>query len=632
METTAIILIIILAAFLLIVVPTLAISAFVRVQRLQKRGGTDLNVHKRLSRLEERLAQVERKLAAPRPAAPAEVPPETPRLTLPPKPPQVAAQPPRPPVVPVIPQPTMAEKERPGGLDLETVIAGRWLNRVGILALLFAVSFFIKYAFENNWVGPRGRVAVGLLLGSALLPWSQWLLSRGYQYFSEGIAGLGAAVLYLSLWSGWHYYNLFGQGQAFAGMIVVTAAMVAVAVGRDSQRVALLALVGGFLTPLLVSTGRDQQVVLFTYLAVLVAGLLALARARHWAVLAPISFFATQIYFWGWYERFYDAEKLVRTSLFAALFFLLFAALPVARSWREGRLTTGETSVVLLNAFAYLVALRSTLWPEHRWTLTLVVLALAAAHLLVTRGLPRPREGKRALVGLLFVGLALTFATLAIPIRLEGKWITIAWAVEGAVLVWSGLRAKTRGLRVAGLLLFAIVAVRLAVFSIPAARFLWNARFAAFAVAVACFGAALYFVCREPVERDEIEKNAYALLGPAINVYALWALSLEAWDLFGRMQTLEFDRSLAQQLALSVVWTVYATGLIAVGVKRKAAGLRWQALALFGLVVGKVFLYDLSSLERFYRIVSFLVLGLVLLVVSFLYQRKLAAEKSGRET
>src|SRR3989441_11702917 len=105
-------------------------------------------------------------------------------------------------------QPLAAARHPAPRLDMETLIAGKWLNRLGILALLFAVSFFIKYAFDNNWVGPRGRVAIGLLLGSALLPWSGWLLRRGYPYFSEGIAGLGAAGLYLSLWAGWHYYRL----------------------------------------------------------------------------------------------------------------------------------------------------------------------------------------------------------------------------------------------------------------------------------------------------------------------------------------------------------------------------------------------------------------------------------------
>jgi uncharacterized membrane protein len=634
-----IILYLVLVLLFVVVVPILAIMAFVRVRRVERSRGTDPQVLQRLFALEQWMKSLEgRPGAPPSPArdAPSVAPPSVPSVPAPhapPAPPQAAPPAPSSPAVLRPARPSLTAGAAPAiagqGIDLENLIAGRWLNYVGILALLFAVAFFIKYAFDNNWVGPRGRVAIGLLLGTLMIPWSDYLLRRGYKYFSEGIAGLGAATLYLSVWSGLHYYKLFAQSAAFAGMIVITAAMVAVAVGRNSQRIAWLALAGGMLTPLLISTGKDQQLVLFTYLAVLSAGMLLLARVRNWPALSPLCFLATQVYFWGWYETFYEPGKLLPTALFATLFFTVFAALPVLRTWREGKLGVTEFLIVLANALVYLLALRVILWPEHRWTLTLAALALAALHLLVTRALPPAKPGERDFVRFLFAGLALTFVTLAIPIRMDGKWITMAWAVEGAVLVWSGFRAKTSWLRGMGIFLLAVAAFRLAAFPIRAEQFLLNGRFAAFAVVVASFACCYYFARSESPELGESEKTVFAVIGVAANVYALWALSLEAWDLFGRMQTLGIDRSLAQQLALSLVWTVYAAALLFAGIRRHSAALRWQGLTLIGLVVIKVFLIDLSSLERFYRIVSFLILGLVLLVISFLYQRRLAASKGG---
>ena len=344
--------------------------------------------------------------------------------------------------------------------NFEAVIAGRWLNYVGILALLFAVTFFLKYAFDNNWVGPRGRVGIGLLMGSALYPWSHWLLDRGYKYFSEGIAALGAAVLYLSLWAGWHYYAIFSQSTAFALMIVVTAATMIVAVGRNSERIAFLALLGGLLTPMLVSTGENHEVALFTYLAILGAGVLGIAWVRNWKSLPPAQFAATLIYFWGWYSDFYRDDELATTLIFATVFFILFAALPVVRSWRDGELSGLESAIVLINSLAYLVALREMLWPQNRWALTAAVLLLAAAHLGAERMLPEKRGGELRVARILYAGLALTFVTLAIPVRLDGRWITIAWAIEGAVLIWSGLRVKFPAMRWAGLVMFAVVAGR----------------------------------------------------------------------------------------------------------------------------------------------------------------------------
>ncbi len=125
-------------------------------------------------------------------------------------------------------------------------------------------------------------------------------------------------------------------------MIVVTAVTLVVAVGRNSERIAFLALVGGLITPILVSTGENHEVSLFTYLTILGAGVLGIAWVRDWKSLPPVQFLATLVYFWGWYSDFYRADELATTVLFATVFFVLFAALPVGaqlarrRTFRAG--------------------------------------------------------------------------------------------------------------------------------------------------------------------------------------------------------------------------------------------------------------------------------------------------------
>jgi uncharacterized membrane protein len=640
-----------LAIILIIITPILAIAAFVRVQRIaeQLRGGSLLTLGDRLSALERHLQTIEKSLSSQqassqesKPAASQPVPsalPQSPAITTPqssPPPPLPLPQlsHPRevfpPPQINVFAAPPLhsSKPKSSSNLDLETLIGGRWLNRIGIVAIISAVTFFLKYAFDNNWIGPSGRVAIGILLGAAMLPWSQWLLKRGYSYFSEGIAGLGAAVMYLSIWAGCQYYKLFSLDVGFIAMIVVTAGMAAVALGRNSQRIALLSLFGGFLTPILVSQGKDAQVVLFSYLLILGAGLLVIEMRRDWRWLTPISFLLSQFYFWGWYSEFYRPERLERTVIFATLFFLLYAALPIIRAVRFSGLRELDTLLVVANSFAYFGALYTMLWPQDRWPLTLLVLALSAAHVVVARLVPPSKTGESPLTRLLFAGLALTFATLAIPIRLDGKWITLAFAVEGAILVWTGFRSMTGHLRAGGYFLLALATARLLIFPLPARQFLFNERFAAYAVLILCFGVVVYAAREQASAVSGEELNALGVFAVAINVFALIALSLELWDHFGSRAGLGIDSGLAQHLALSLLWTAYASGLIALGVKRESVLLRWQALVLFGLVVVKVFIYDSSFLERFYRIVSFFILGLVLLTVSFLYQRKVARERS----
>jgi uncharacterized membrane protein len=652
---------ILIAALFVIGVPVLAIAAYVRVNTLKRGVETEAaQLIRRIYALEQRLTQIEKGLAAlPAPAAAipqresAESPAATAHPPMPAGPPAsvpTPSQPTRPPVVsapssiPHMPAPVRVNAPAPSSPissaaaasraddgNFEAMVAGRWLNYVGILALLFAVTFFLKYAFDNNWVGPRGRVGIGLLAGSVLYPWSQHLLARGYKYFSEGIAGLGAAVLYLSLWAGWHYYHIFPQDIAFVAMIVVTAVTLLVAVGRNSERIAFLALVGGLITPILVSTGENHEVSLFTYLTILGAGVLAIAWVRDWKSLPPVQFLATLVYFWGWYSEFYRADELATTVLFATVFFVLFAALPAVRSWRDGEFSGLEVGIVLVNSLAYLGALRQMLWPDNRWALTVAVLVLAAAHLAAERMLPEKRGTKVRMARILYAGLALTFATLAIPIRLDGRWITIAWAVQGAVLIWSGLRVRFAAVRWAGLVLFAIVAGRLVLIPIPADTFLLNARFATFAICVACMALSGYFAATSDEELSEQESMAFVITSIAANILAIAASSLEVWDVFGRMPSLGIDRGHAQELALSMLWLVWALGLLGAGLWKKSEAIRWQALVLLGVVIVKVFLFDLSFLEKFYRIVSFLLLGLALMLISFYYQRQSLGRKGERK-
>jgi len=653
----------VLAFTILIGTPALAIVAIVRVGTLKNKMDAETpQLLARIYGLEKRLERIEKALASGAavpenlPASPAErqKPADMVRTSAPAQPPVSipdvplgAAQPsvfsspvtgaPVPSARASFPGLSMPQSSQAGSAqhdheNFEALVAGRWLNYVGILALLFAVTFFLKYAFDNNWVGPRGRVGIGILLGAALYPWSQRLLHKGYKYFSEGIAALGAATLYLSLWAGWHYYAIFPQSVAFALMIVVTVATFVVAVGRKSERVALLAQIGGLITPLLVSTGENHEVALFTYLVILGAAVLGLAWVRLWRWLLPLQFGATLFFFWGWYGDFYNGTELGITAWYATVFFLLFAAIPVVRSWREGELAGLEITIVVVNAGAYLTALYEMLWPQDRWTLTIAVVALAAAHVAAERLLPAGGEAHTRAARILYGGMALTFATLAIPLRCDGKWITLAWAVEGAVLVWSGLQIKFPLMRWAGFVLFVMVTGRLAVISIPADTFIVNPRFATFIIAVACFFAACYFASEAGAEVGAEEKTMYLVTAIAANVLLIAALSLEIWDVFARTPSLGIDRGHAQQLALSALWLMCALALLAIGTWRKSAVIRWQGLTLLGIVIVKVFVFDLSFLEKFYRIVSFSLLGLALLLISFYYQRQLMARSGGSKS
>lgn len=630
--------------------PIMAIVALVGINRLQDSLAGMQFLTSRLIRAEQRLEELEKALkagasvsvssssegaspvATPQAAAPIPIVPPA-SLELPPPPAPPPSQPVEVPPSIKVSHSDLGRSPAPGSgedgsssFDLETVIAGKLFSRVGIVALLIAVSYGLKYAFDNHWIGPSGRVAIGVLLGALMLPWSQLLLGRGYTYFSEGIAALGEATLFLSVWTGCQYYTLYSRDVGFLGMIGITAVMAAVSIGRNSQRIAVLSLLGGLLTPILASSGKNQETILFSYLLLLGAAALALVWRKGWSWLAPIGFLGTVIYFWGWYGEFYKEDALEKTLLFAALFFLLYELQPALRAVRGAGFDRTDTAIVLLNICQFSAAAFSMLWPEDKWPLTLLCIALAAGHVAIARFAPEDEEDRPRLPKLLFAGLALTLLTLAVPVRLEGKWITLSFSVEGAILVWTGFRTLSNGLRQAGYFLLALSTLRLLVLPPDGGAFLFNERFAAYLVLIACLGVALWSARSYAETLGRSERAEVGIFGVAINVLALIALSIEFWDRFGGVKA-GIDAEFARHLSLSILWTVYATVLLILGMREKSSLIRWQALALFVLVVGKVFFYDSAFLERGYRILSFFVLGAVLLGVSFFYHRKLVRNR-----
>src|ERR1700686_1811347 len=143
--------------------------------------------------------------------------------------------------------------------DLEARIGSHWLNRIGIAALLIGISYFLKFAFDSNWIGPAGRVTIGLLAGIAMVAWSERFRTRGYMAFSYSLKAVGVRAIFLSVWAGFQVYALIPNSVAFVIMLAVAAATAAMAWAQDAQILAAFALTGGFSTPILLSTGQNRE-------------------------------------------------------------------------------------------------------------------------------------------------------------------------------------------------------------------------------------------------------------------------------------------------------------------------------------------------------------------------------------
>jgi uncharacterized membrane protein len=527
-----------------------------------------------------------------------------------------------------------------GDAGLEKQIGQFWLNRIGIVALLFGVSYFLKYAFENNWIGPAGRVAIGLLAGIGLIIWSERFRNRGHGAFSYSLKAAGIGTLYLSLWGAFQIYHLIPAAAAFAAMVIVTLATIVLALSQDAELLASYALAGGFATPVLLSTGQNHEVVLFSYVAVLDIAILSMAVFKPWRRLLWGSFLGTILLYLGWYSDYYSQDQRTLTVCFAALFAVIFAAIPVVCPYEESKRFTGPsvtlTLLPLFNAALFFLALYD-MYESETVKLTWFALALAAFYLGIA-GVFKKRFPKydTTFLHLLHVAIAIAFITIAIPLKLEGQWITITWLVESAVLLWISVRTQTNFLRYMASAALILGICRLLFYDhFQTETLFFNLRFVTYLVAIAVLGGITAFGKRYASEK-EMPLIYIAAIG--VNLLALIALTLEVSDYFARRMAGSGNHFLfyhqlvvARDFSYSAIWLLYGAVLMTIGFQKRSAFIRWQALILIAFTIGKVFMYDVSQLGGSYRIVSFIALGAVLLGISFIYQRdwlKLSSDSS----
>lgn len=673
--------------------------------------------------------------------------------------------------------------------DLEQLIGGSLFNWLGIIAVTLTVGFFLKYAFDNDWIGQRGQVLLGAVAGVGILAFAERLRARGYNAYAYVLSGGGILILYLTVYAARVFYDLIGVLPAFLLMLAVTTTAVLLAARYHAYAIAVLGLIGGFATPVMLSTGIDNQIGLFSYIALLNSGVLALAYFKRWRSLNHLAFIATIVMFAGWYFRWYDPTKLWPTLFFLTLFFLMFNALGVIYNVIKLRPARWfDISLIITNATLYFASSYALLETNHHPLLGSFALLWSGFYILLFYFTYQRHRADRLLT-LSYVGAAVTFFTLAVAIQLDQHWVTIAWAMEGLMLTWIGLRADTDAPRYAALPVFAfavlhwftgdlsefpydmegvlipllnrrafscaalIAALAGAVWlyrregekadrgereiistvlilaanalaltlltsevndyfyaranernartgyeagltlenarqftltllwtfyalaalvvgtkrGLPVLRYaaltwlcvtgakilafdagfynaawhlpLFNQTFAAFVVMIA----ALWYAGRLYTRSDKIdERERSACLNTitvVANLYAIIAFSLEATGYFEKTiraitafdDPALRDLRLAQGLSLSVVWTLYGGAMLLYGYARGNRLLRLMALLLLTATTFKVFFLDLAVLEKFYRIVSFLVLGAILLAVSFLYQQKQRAAKSAED-
>ncbi|HME05940.1 MAG TPA: DUF2339 domain-containing protein, partial [Bryobacteraceae bacterium] len=480
----------------------------------------------------------------------------------------------------------------------------------------------------------------------------------------------------------------------------------ALALRYESIAIAAIGLAGGYLTPILLNTGENRPLALFSFLTLLNLGSLALVRSRHWRYLEVLALCASLFYYWAWFLDKYSSSGQTAATIGALLFWATFAAfewtplilasqvsvmVAMGAVWSKSVpnfvllelvAAAGGLALAYTRRYALLVTVTfASFWAGYgvwlsdqpaKFDRVSMFLGLTAIFLLffgwnfwwclIRRELTRAQDllllalngalyfgasyyllhaGYNAWMGLLAVAVAgtylgfgaqlwrqqpadnrpvllsaaaaLAFLTLAIPIQLSGFAITMAWSVEIAALTWIGLKLNDNRLVWTGLLATALVLVRLLLFdSIVAGQVSpFNQRFLTFLVAGAAALLAAYWSTIK-----EVSLSQYI----AGNVFLLWGMCLEVIDWAARTTPPENQLSV-ETVAISVLLALYAVVLVSLGVASRTSVNRLAGLVLMGIVVLKLYLFDVWQLERIYKIAAFAALGVLLFATSFLYSR-----------
>ncbi len=534
--------------------------------------------------------------------------------------------------------------------------SGEILGKIGIGALVLGVSFFLKYAFDNNWISPTGRVFIGILVGGILISLGQYLRKK-YDIFSEVMFGGGIAILYLSFYAAHSFYNILDSFSTGIFMVLVTALTFVFSFINKDNKLAILAVIGGFLTPYIIGASGNNMTEIFSYLVILNIGVLAITIFKKWPELVAVAIIGTAINFFTWFSSNYTESVLGPTVFFLIISFIIFFVSSIYRIIiLKVKSTEVDYFLLLTNAFGFYGTFYYIVKPMHESMLGFYTLIISIFYIIIAY-LSNKNNGEDKALNIFLPGMAVAFLSIVVPIQFSGAYIAILWFVEACVLYLIALSISNRGFQIMGICVYALGILNFIGWNAKdVIRFdfvpFMNKAFGILIVAIISAYTIAYIYNKYGSISEEIKKNGTIIFIVVANIISLYALSTQIIFYYNsqnlilennfsaRVETASYnggsynnyggslDRSNFEtartsnknksNTSLSILWAVYAAILTAVGFVKRSSSLRIFGLSLFILTAVKIFI-DVWSLGPLYRIISFIGLGVIALVASFVY-------------
>lgn len=327
--------------------------------------------------------------------------------------------------------------------DIEKFIGENLISKIGIVILVLGVAIGAKYAIDNNLISPLTRIILGYVFGFGLLGFAVKLKSK-YHNFSAVLLSGAMAIMYFITYFAYSLYELFSQSSAFVLMLIFTVFTVAAAINYSRQVIAHIGLVGAYAVPYLLSDKSGNYPFFFSYIAIINIGILAISLKKYWKPLFYTSFIFTWAIFYAWHlSQNQKGEHFYLALFFLTAFFLIFYLTFIGYKLISlENIAVENIALTLSNSFIF-YGLGYSMLNSHddfKNYLGIFTVLNAAIHFAFAFIISRMKIFPQDLVYLL-AALVLTFATISIPVQLDGNWVTLLWTAEAAILFWIG-RAK----------------------------------------------------------------------------------------------------------------------------------------------------------------------------------------------
>lgn len=340
--------------------------------------------------------------------------------------------------------PSVKKISKPKGKsNLEKFIGENLINKIGILITVIGVAIGAKYSIENNLISPLTRIILGYLIGLGLLGFA-FNLKAKYENYSAVLLSGALAILYFITFVAYDLYGLFPQLIAFAIMLLCTVFGVVASFNYNKQVIAHIGLVGAYGVPFLLSNNSGNTMVLFSYMALINIGILVISLKKYWKALYYVSFVFTWLIYGVWYAfSSVDTDFYIGFTFLTVFFLIFYATFLAFKLVKSEQFKLGDIILILLNSFIFYGLGIAWLYDyeDGESYLGLFTLVNALIHFVITLFIHKKKLADRKLF-FLTSGFVLTFITIAIPVQLDGNWVTLIWAFEAALLFWIGRTKK----------------------------------------------------------------------------------------------------------------------------------------------------------------------------------------------